>query len=262
MAEGTITADGAASEEPHVITGTEAFLSHWTDSNDIWRLVFTLFSNPLVAMRDAGFTAPVGDDFYAALDSQVDSVWWLRKNERIITEMVLCRIVDVFLTYFSDLLRLILVAQPNALLSERGTVDLRRVMSASSLDELKKELVDDRILALSYKSVADLAHYLEERLGFVVFSDPAGLSLVVKIVETRNLFVHNRGITNDRYFERTGRLPGEEPGHRLRIRPSDLLRFNSFFDGLVKKIDTTSAEKFTLPLLSRTIPRPRDMTEA
>jgi hypothetical protein len=70
--------------------------------------------------------------------------------------------------------------------------------------------------------------------------------------------VHNRGLTNERFFARTGRLAGETVGQPIRVRPSDLIRMNSFFDGLVKTIDSTAAAKFKLPLISETVPRSSD----
>lgn len=183
-------------------------------SNDIWRLLATFFGS--VFSKSSQST----EDFCQQLDVNVATTDWLKPNTRIITETVLVRIVDNFLAYLTDLLRLLMNARPETLLAERGKIDIRTILEAVSLDELKKEIIEDRILSLSYKSVQDLAEYLKMQLGFEVFPLAEDRGIVVKTVETRNIVVHNRCRINQRFLERAGGVK-EEIGHTLNINPSD-----------------------------------------
>lgn len=220
-------------------------------SNDIWRLVATLFSAAMKEPSDA-----TGQDktesFYASLDANVTTVDWLERNKTIITEMVLVRIADNFLAYLTDLLRLVMTTRPETILAEKGKLDIRQVLEAASLDDLKKEIIEDRILSLSYKSVSDLADYLNSQLGFNVFSSPESRGIVVKTVETRNIVVHNRCRINQRFIDRAGGEK-EEIGHPLAINPSDLLRMNRYFDALAKEIDKAATAKFGIPTLRKVL---------
>jgi hypothetical protein len=218
-------------------------------SNDVWRLVATLFGAAMKNPQD--FPGPdKTESFYESLDANVLNVDWLKSNKRILTEMVLVRIADNFLAYLTDLLRLVMTARPETILAEKGKLDIRQVLEAASLDDLKKEIVEDRILAISYKSVADLAAHLRSQLGFDVFASQVAQGIVVKTVEARNIIVHNRSRINQRYVDRAGGKK-EEIGRPLEVQASDLLRMNGYFESLAREIDQAAIEKFNLPSSSR-----------
>lgn len=226
------------------VSATAALRDYMDASNDIWRLVATLFSTAMAEPSEV--TAPdTIESFYVSLDANVSKVGWLEPNKKIVTEMVLGRIADNFLAYITDLLRLVMTARPETVLAEKGKLDIRQVLEAGSLDVLKKEIIEDRILSLSYKSVSDLADYLYDRLGFDVFASPESRGIVVKAVETRNIVVHNRCRISQRFIDRAG---GErhEIGGILTINPSSLLRMNKYFDALATEIDLAAAAKFGL----------------
>lgn len=227
------------------VPATEALRDYMDASNDIWRLVATLFSTAMEKPSET--TGPdATESFYASLDTNISKVGWLERNKKIVTEMVLVRIADNFLAYLTDLLRLVMTTRPETVLAEKGKLDIRQVLEAASLDDLKKEIIEDRILSLSYKSVSDLADYLNSQLGFKVFSSPENRSIVVKTIETRNIVVHNRCRINQRFLDRAG---GEkhEIGGLLTINPSDLLRMNKYFDALATEIDHAATAKFGIP---------------
>lgn len=215
-------------------------------SNDIWRLLATFFGSVFSKSSQGA------EDFYQQRDINVATTDWLKPNTRIITETVLVCIVDNFLSYLTDLLRLLMTVRPETLLAERGKVDIRTIPEAVSLDELKKEIIEDRILSLSYKSVQDLAEYLQIQLGFEVFSVAEDRGIVVKAVETRNIVVHNRCRINQRFLERGGGVK-EDIGHTLNINPSDLLLMNRYFDKLAKRIDSMAGTKFGISCLEQVV---------
>lgn len=236
-------------EPDPTVPATDALRDYMDASNDIWRLVASLFSAAMKEPPDVTGTDKT-ESFYVSLDANIATVSWLEKNKKIVTEMVLVRIADNFLAYLTDLLRLVMTVRPETILAEKGKLDIRQVLEATSLDELKKAIIEDRILSLSYKSVSDLADYLNCQLGFKVFSSPESRGIVVKTVETRNIIVHNRCKINQRFIDRAGGEK-EEVGHPLTINPSDRLRMNSYFDALAMEIDKAATAKFGIPALRK-----------
>lgn len=222
---------------------TLALRKYLAASNDIWRLVATLYSP---AIRIAGEESNDSlENLYNSLDAAASKVDWLATNNQIITEMTLARIADNFLAYLSDLLRVVMLAKPETIFSEKGKIDIRQVLEATSIEELKQEIIEERIHALSYKSVTDLATHLKTQLGFEIFETSEDHTIAVKTIETRNIIVHNRGKINQRYIDRTGGRK-IEINSIISVSPSDLLRMNKYFDDRLNSIDKKAIAKFGL----------------
>ncbi len=222
--------------------GSKAFRDYIDASNDIWRFVVTIYGSAI--KESSSDIAPNEiEAFYTSLDENISMIDHLESNKRIFTEMMLVRVADNFLAYLTDLLRLVMTAKPETILAEKGKLDIRQVLESTSLEELKKEIIEDRIQSLSYKSVSDLADYLKSQLGFDVFSASESRGVVVKTVETRNIIVHNRCRINQRFIDRAGGKK-EEIGDLLVISPSNILQINSYFDKLAEQIDGAATIKF------------------
>jgi hypothetical protein len=117
----------------------------------------------------------------------------------IVTRLAFQRLVDNFLSYISDLLRLVFAHRPEALRSSE-TVRLDVILRQESMEELVKFLVDRRVERLAYLNLADLATDVERTLGFRLFERKKDLDMAVRLVAIRNLIAHNRSHVNDRFL--------------------------------------------------------------
>ena len=232
--------------------GTNAYWDYHKASNDIVRLTAAFVGNAIAGKQ---LKTDSKEDFFNDLDEMINQHQGLNSNKRILTEMLLSRITDNLLTYLSDLLRIILQEKPAVILSEKGTLDIKRIFDANNLEELKKEIIEERVLQLSYKSVSELAKYLNGKLGFNIFSNKIEESIVTKTIEARNIIVHNRCRINFRYNQRTG-FPNSPVGKILNISFSDVIRMNGYFDELALRIDERAVSKFSLDSVPNNLIQP------
>ena len=174
----------------------------------------------------------------------------LRKFHRpMLVEMMTCRLADNFLTYVSELMALIFKTRPETLRSSE-TVRLDMVLKHDTMDQLIADLVDHRVNQLSYQGMRDLAAYLSDRLGFDLYPRAADMLLAVRIVESRNVIVHNRGIVNAIFLSR---VPGSSStvGSPLPLSAEGVFDDIDFLSATVADIDKRAAKKFVLPAVAR-----------
>jgi hypothetical protein len=118
---------------------------------------------------------------------------------RLFAQLVFQRVVDDFLSYISQLLRLIFATRPEALRSSES-VRLEEILRYETMDELVRFLVERRVDRLAYLSVEDLADDLQRLLGIELFESGEDLQRAAKLVAIRNLIAHNRGLVNQRFL--------------------------------------------------------------
>jgi hypothetical protein len=180
----------------------------------------------------------------------------VRAYRGFINEIWLCRGVDSFLTYLSELFALIFTTKPDTLKSGE-MIRLDSVIEHKSLADFLATLAGKRVHDLSYQGMANLATYASARLGFEIFSDAEELAKAVRIVEMRNLVIHHRGIVTDSYLTRVPNLP-IQVGDRIDLRgaPQDV----DFLAQSVADIDMRATAQFDLPQrafnASATVSRP------
>ena len=162
----------------------------------------------------------------------------------LLVEMMLCRGTDNFLTYVAELLSLVFHTRPETLRSSE-MVGLETILNHRTMDELVSFLAEQRVNRLSYKGMADLSEYLSERLAFDLFPNPDGLEQASRIVELRNLIVHNRGIVNARFLSRT-RDTSASAGQALNLDSDRVLEDLKFLALSVNDADARAVEKFGL----------------
>jgi hypothetical protein len=88
--------------------------------------------------------------------------------------------------------------------------------------------------------------YLADRLGLKLFEDSEGLNRAVRILETRNLIVHNWAVVNRLLLSRIPGYPASE-GQRLEFQVDPIFDDAEFLAHCVADIDPRAAEKFGLP---------------
>ncbi len=157
----------------------------------------------------------------------------------------LCRIVDNYLVYVSDLLSLIFHSNPKTLKS-RETITIDEVLSFNSMDELVATIAEQKVHQLSYRGMAELSDYLKERLNFPLFTIQSELALARRFVEVRNLLVHNRGVVSK---ISAARLVEMAPllGKKLDVGYEEAISAAAVFARSVRDLETRAGEKFKIP---------------
>lgn len=183
----------------------------------------------------------------------LDETWKKSKTlspyRQVFFEMFLCRAVDNFLIYLSELLYLIFKTRSELLTRSRDRVPIQVIFQHSSIDDLRSEVIERRIMDLSYRGMKTLQTYLAEptQLGFKLFTMKAPLLLAADVVEIRNLIVHNRGIVNQTFLSKTSTFDKVNVGDRQELSGKYLGLVVEFLSIATTDIDDRASKKFKLP---------------
>jgi hypothetical protein len=164
----------------------------------------------------------------------------------ILCEMWLCRIVDNYLAYVSELLALIFSTKPS-MLKSRESISLEEALSYNTLADLVASVAERRIHQLSYQGLAELSDHLNNRFGFPLFNDPVELARARRSLEARNVLVHNRGLIGR---ISASRLPdfAAAVGSRINVTHEDAIRAAALFSRSVVDLESRAVSKFDIPL--------------
>jgi hypothetical protein len=132
----------------------------------------------------------------------------LMTREQTLLQFMLCRAVDNFLSYISELLALLFSSRPETLLGE-DKVSYDEILQFQTLEELIGYLAETKVHELSYKGMRELAKYLSKRLGFAFCQDQQAFDRIVLVIEMRNLITHNRGVVNRIFKRRQPSFPAD-----------------------------------------------------
>lgn len=183
----------------------------------------------------------------------------LQRFSQLVFEMLVTRAVDSYLTYISDLLSTVFRSRPEMLRSNEQ-VRIEFVLQHSTMNELTNALAERRVERLSYAGMKELAQNLREALGFKLFDSKDDLTRAVRIVEDRNLIVHNRAIVNRTYLRR---VPDAATalGDRLTLDFDSVFGDVEFLADAAIRADARAAAKWALPQLAYRL-RSKDDGEA
>jgi hypothetical protein len=164
-------------------------------------------------------------------------------HRQAILEMMLSRATDNFLTYLSDVLATVFRTKPETLKSGRQ-VRIDFVLEHEGMTELVSALAERTVEDLSYRGVAELADYVET-MGLPLFAERDDMQRAIRIVETRNLIVHNRTVVNGRFASRVG---VDAVGQLLSLETAPVFDDMEFLAGSAIAIDERAVAKFNLPV--------------
>lgn len=174
----------------------------------------------------------------------VGAVKALARFSDLLLEMMISRAIDNFLTYISEMLGLLFKTRPETLRSGE-TVRLDMVLKHATMEDLISDLTDRKVNELSYQGMRDLSAYLEH-LGFRLFTTTEDMERAIRLIELRNIIVHNRRIVNSLFLGRVSQSPCQL-GERYRL---DSLSVHSDIEFLARSaadIDERASAKFGLP---------------
>lgn len=177
----------------------------------------------------------------------------------ILFEACFTRVVDRALTYVAGSLHAVFRKHP-ASAQVKEKVDITFVSGFASIDELVEAMLERRVHELSYRSLIDLDEYFQTTLKFSLFSSGSSdeqRKRAVRLVAERNLLVHNRGIVNRVFLERT-HGSSLRVGDRIQYDAEAVFRELRFLLDWVCDLDIRLIEKFGLETQPRT---PRENIE-
>lgn len=169
----------------------------------------------------------------------------LRQNEVLICEMAVCRVVDNYVTYVSELLGLIFSTRPETLKSSEE-VTLEFVLTHRTTPQLINAIVRRKVDQLSYQGMKELLDFCSKRLKFPLFREQDDLIKAILLVEIRNIIAHNRGLVNDTFLRRV-RDSGLTKGHQIKLQWQEVLNYANFLSNSVATLEHEARKKFEIP---------------
>lgn len=194
-----------------------------------------------------------GEDPPASSAGPAITTLW--KFRHLVLEMGYVRAVDNYLMYLSDLLSLLYIERPETLRAmprdaRRGasgeSVPIETIFEHSTMEDLIDTLVERRVTDLSFKGLRALSDYLADRLGFSLYGDDDSFARATRIVETRNVIVHNRGAVTRLYIDRVGDS-GRAVGEVIELDADQFFGDLNFLARSAFDIDMRAVEKWSLP---------------
>jgi hypothetical protein len=122
--------------------------------------------------------------------------------------------VTQFEDFFFDLLRLWLAAYPHSL--SRRQLEFGTVLKASDKAAIVLAVVDKELNELKYERLADWFIYLD-RLVKLCCPTASEVERLAEIKASRDILVHNKGITNAAYVSKAGNRARFKDGEKLRM---------------------------------------------
>ncbi|GAB3460603.1 hypothetical protein [Actinophytocola sediminis] len=163
-------------------------------------------------------------------------------NAPTVAEAGLCRYVDNFLCYLSDLLGQILVQVPDVLLTE-AQISVQDVFNHQTLEDFQRWLIEKKINSLSFQGLESIEKYYQKSFGLTLFTQPSVRSDVSLAVAARNLLVHRRGIIDDRFIKMAGTGAGKRD-ERVKVAHRVWVELVPAILETVRDVDRRAAEKF------------------
>jgi hypothetical protein len=115
--------------------------------------------------------------------------------------------------------------------------------------DLISHLVERRVTRLAYGGLIEITDSLSKNLNFELFADEKDLHAAIRIVESRNIIVHNRGIVNQRFRDRVKQDAETLDDGRLWLTPDSVIADLNFLRSSVEDIDCRARDKFELSQL-------------
>ncbi len=108
--------------------------------------------------------------------------------------------VALFEDFIGDFLRLWLNHYPKSL--SKRTVEFKTVLECSGKTEIVSAVVDEQLHSLQYKKVEEWFEYIED-IAQLGCKTPDQIEQLAEIKATRDILVHNKGIANAIYVEKS-----------------------------------------------------------
>ncbi len=129
----------------------------------------------------------------------------------------------------ADILRAVVDKQPQKLGAKRS-VSMQLVLEAASIDEVHLRATDALLNELSYKSPSEFAEAMDGLLSIKLMECPASHKCI-EIKASRDIFIHNEGLANDRYARKAASHGRVQSGMNL---PVDIQYFLESYEACLQ----------------------------
>jgi hypothetical protein len=164
---------------------------------------------------------------------------------RLVDEIHLCRAVDTFSKYLTEVLLLTFLKKPETLKTS-DTVKIVDVLNWGSSEEIVRKLAERKVDSLNYESFDDLLGYLRTKLGLEVDVKDEVLQLVREGIEVRNIIVHCSRVVSSTFLRRTQRRDMAE-GDLFPLDMDYVIKVGDANFALAQALDRAFVAQFDLP---------------
>jgi hypothetical protein len=118
-----------------------------------------------------------------------------------LSQMSAARAVDNFQTYLKEIVMEVVESEPRVLSSSEVSESHEYIFGFGEIDNLHRAIARERIRKLFFKGFDQIVDFFEERLGVDLFANKQEKKLTQRLIEYRNLIVHNRGRINRHFLD-------------------------------------------------------------
>ncbi len=118
-------------------------------------------------------------------------------------------------TMFSDILRAVFTKYPEKM-SSKKQIAISDILSLSSIELVHLEIINKTINEIAYKSPKDFVAEFEKFVSINLFETPA-MHHYLEIKATRDIYIHNMGIVNSVYIDKSASHARAKDGQELPI---------------------------------------------
>lgn len=149
----------------------------------------------------------------------------------------LVQLVTIVETMLGDIVRAVVIRYPQKLGGKRS-LSIQTVLESTSLEEVHLRATDALLNELTYKSPTDFAESMQQLLSVNLLECPA-FHRYMEVKATRDIFIHNRGISNDVYVRKAGSHARVKPDIVL---PADIQYFLESYEHCLQIADWIEVE--------------------
>lgn len=137
----------------------------------------------------------------------VSNDYVLEKRLDNLSEMAFIYVVTLMEAFVKEYLTHLFIGKPELLKSSK-TITYEEILALGNMSKIRSVLAEREVDQVSYKSVDQLAEYLNSKLKLGIDDTLAWWVLCKEASYRRNIIVHNRGIVNSIY---TSKIPEAPP---------------------------------------------------
>jgi len=164
-------------------------------------------------------------------------------EKEYLIKLVFQHCVSIFEFWFYDILKIILKDNENRI-NQKRKIDVSTILSAHSIEDLKNIIVETELNELTYKKLTEWIDYLAKFVNFDAPPEDEILKLI-EIKASRDILVHNNGIINSIYIEKSGSLARGKDGEIIPVTPEYLNESLAIIKNIISNISNQLANKFS-----------------
>jgi hypothetical protein len=190
-----------------VLADLNAAHDYYTDTKIAWGIVdqFVAAGNTFVIRNTATGTETTQTDLAGKAQGYVT---------QHLAEATFQQFASIFENFFSDLLRLWLLAFPRSLSAKQ--VDFKTILDAPDQAALTLLVVNKELNEVMHDRPTDWFAYLEKKVQLGC-PTPEEIAHLAEAKASRDVLVHNRGVANEQYLVKAGPRARFQVGERIDI---------------------------------------------